>query len=262
MTRPFAPAHDERVPVSPAPGAHALWLSVGCASGAATGKLNEDFYGVAQPPEHSEQGIVLGLADGISADASGRMAAEMVIRSLLHDFYATPAAWSPSLALDRLLTAANDWLDADNRRRAASGGAVAALSVMVLRNNHYYLAHVGDTRVYRLRGSVLKQLTIDHTWPRRDMRHVLKRAVGLDSHLVVDFADGELRPGDTFLLASDGVWDVLGDEMLRAALREESTSAAGAAGRLVEQALAQQAAYMGRNDATAIVATLQARGAG
>jgi protein phosphatase len=259
MTRPLAPAHDERIPIWAPPGALPLWLSVGCTSGAATGKLNEDFYGVAEPPERAEQGIVLGLADGISADGSGRMAAEMVIRTLLHDFYATPASWSASAALDRLLTAANDWLDAENRRRAASSGAVAALSVMVLRENRYYLAHVGDTRVYRLRGSVLKQLTIDHTWPRRDMRHVLKRAVGLDSYLVVDFADGELRPGDTFLLASDGVWDVLGDEQLRSALRERMAPARAAA-HLVEQALAQQAAYMGRNDATAMVAVIESQG--
>jgi protein phosphatase len=257
MTRSLPAVRDERVPIWAPPGAARLSLRVGCASGAASGKLNEDFYGVAQPPERPEQGVVLGLADGISADGSGRMAAETVLRTLLHDFYATPAAWSASAALDRLLTAANDWLDAQNRRRAASGGAVAALSVMVLRGNHYYLGHVGDTRVYRLRGRVLEQLTIDHTWPRRDMRHVLKRAVGLDSHLVVDFADGELRPADAFLLASDGVWDVLGDAQLLTTLREAPSPGAAAA-HLVEQALAQQAAYMGRNDATAIVAAIEA----
>jgi serine/threonine protein phosphatase PrpC len=248
---------DDCMPVSAPPGAANLRVRVGCASAAAPGKLNEDFYGVARPPSRIEQGIVLGVADGISANGSGRLAAEMTIRSLLHDFYATPAAWSTSVALDRLLTAANDWLDADNRRRAATGGAVAALSVMVLRGNHYYLAHVGDTRVYRLRGRVLKQLTMDHTWPRRDMRHVPKRAVGLDSHLVVDFADGELRPGDAFLLASDGVWDVLGDRQLSDTMRERATPNA-AARQLVEQSLAQQAAYMGRNDATAVVAVIEA----
>jgi protein phosphatase len=234
-----------------------LIARTGCASGAAPGKANEDFYGISQPGTSREHGVVLGVADGISANGSGRMAAEMIMRSLLHDFYATPVHWSASSALDRLLTAANDWLEAENRRRPQAGGAVAALSVMVLRANHYYLAHVGDTRVYRLRGRVLKQLTIDHTWPRRDMRHVLKRAVGLDSHLVVDFADGELRHGDTFLLASDGVWDVLGDRELQAVLREARTPQS-AADRLVESALAQQAAYMGRNDATAVVAVIEA----
>jgi protein phosphatase len=256
MIAPAAQLND-CIPISAAAGAEPLRLRVGGASAAATGKANEDFYGVGRPPAHLEHGIILGVADGISADGSGRLAAEMTIRSLLHDFHATPAAWSTSVALDRLLTAANDWLDAQNRRRPATGGAVAALSVMVLRANHYYLAHVGDTRVYRLRGRVLKQLTVDHTWPRRDMRHVLKRAVGLDSHLVVDFADGELRAGDAFLLASDGVWDVLGDRQLALTLREGGAPDA-IARRLVEQSLAQQAAYMGRNDATAVVAVIEA----
>lgn len=257
MSLPGDSRRDEPVPIWAPAGAEGLLVRTGCATGAAGGKANEDFYGVSRPGPEGAHGIVLGVADGISADGSGRVAAEMIMRSLLHDFYATPAQWSASAALDRLLTAANDWLEAENRRRPAAGGAVAALSVMVLRDIRYYLAHVGDTRVYRLRGSVLKQLTIDHTWPRRDMRHVLKRAIGLDSHLVVDFADGELRPGDTFLLASDGVWDVLGDRELHAALREERSPQA-AASRLVERALAQQAGYMGRNDATAVVAAIEA----
>jgi protein phosphatase len=257
MQHPGAPALDESLLIPAPPGTAQLRLTLGCASGSAAGKPNEDFFGVSQAPSSAEHGIVVGVADGISADGSGRIAAEMTLRSLLEDYPATPGRWSASAALDRLLGSANDWLDAENRRRPASGGAVAALSVMVMRANHYYLAHVGDTRVYRLRGAVLEQLTTDHTWPRRDMRHVLKRAVGLDSHLVVDFADGDLRPGDTFLLVTDGVWDVLGDSELHAALRGES-SPHRVATRLVEQALTQQAAYMGRNDATAVVAGIRA----
>ena len=232
-----------------------LALRVGCASGAAPGKDNEDFYGVAQPDAERNQSVVVAIADGISADGTGRVAAELSVHTLLHDFYSIPSDCSPSLALHRLLQAANDWLCAENRRRPALGGVVAALSVMVLRNNRYYLAHVGDTRVYRLRDAVLEQLTADHTWPRRDMRHVLKRAIGLDSHLVVDFADGELRAGDSFLLVSDGVWDVLGDARLEAVLREQ-VDLQRVADQLVQEALAHQAAYMGRNDATAVIAAL------
>jgi protein phosphatase len=134
---------------------------------------------------------------------------------------------------------------------------VAAVSGLVLRGGQYFLAHVGDTRVYRLRGGALEQLTTDHTWPRRDMRHVLKRAVGLDTHLVVDFASGELLPGDMFLLASDGVWDVLGDRELERVLRGEA-DAQLAASELAERARAHQAGYMGRNDASAVVLRIDA----
>jgi protein phosphatase len=234
-----------------------LIARIGWASGSAAGKPNEDFVGIVCPsePELASRGAVLALADGVSANGAGRMAAEAAARSLLRDYYATPEKWSVAIALDRVLRAINEWLVAENARRPDLDGVVAALSGLVLKGNHYYLAHVGDTRVYRLRGPVLQQLTTDHTWPRRDMRHVLKRAVGLDSHLVVDYATDELQAGDTFLMASDGVWDVLGDRRVESILRSEQ-DADIAASALVEQARNHQAAYMGRNDASAIIVSI------
>jgi protein phosphatase len=227
----------------------------------APGKPNEDFVGLVCPAERdlSVRGAVVALADGVSANGAGRAAAETAARSLLADYYATPADWSVAVALDRVLRAASDWLAAENNRRPSIDGVVAAVSGLVLRRREYFLAHVGDTRVYRLRGSLLEQLTTDHTWPRRDMRHVLKRAVGLDTHLVVDYARGELLPGDTFLMASDGVWDVLGDRDLEQVLRSEPDTQR-AASTLVERAGAHQAGYMGRNDASAVVLRIDAGG--
>ena len=84
------------------------------------------------------------------------------------------------------------------------------------------------------------------------MRHVLKRAVGLDSHLVVDYTDGELLPGDVFLMASDGIWEVLGERVVCDALRT-GVSTQAIAEDLVERSIQNQVQYMGRNDATAIV---------
>jgi serine/threonine protein phosphatase PrpC len=123
---------------------------------------------------------------------------------------------------------------------------------MLFHDNEYHIAHVGDSRIYRRRNGMLERLTVDHTWPRRDMRHVLRRAVGLDSHLVIDMAAGETEQGDVFLITSDGVWEVLGnnviDELLAADKRPDEI-----ARELVDGSLRSQRAYMGRNDATAIV---------
>jgi protein phosphatase len=229
-------------------------VRAGWASAGAPGKPNEDFAGLVCPaePELSARGAAAALADGVSANGAGRPAAETAVRSLLADYYATPPDWSVAVALDRVLRAVSDWLAAENTRHPSVDGVVAAVSGLVLRRRQYFLAHVGDTRVYRLRGARLEQLTTDHTWARRDMRHVLKRAVGLDTHLVVDFATGELLPGDAYLLASDGVWDVLGDREIELALRAEPDAQA-AASALAERARAHQAGYMGRNDASAMV---------
>lgn len=244
-------------PTGTAPGVRPLSVSglgFGCASLSVPGKWNEDRVGLASPSpaEAASHGVVVAVADGVGGDGSGAYAAAVVVRALLRDYYATPAAWGPRKALDRVIRASNDWLHGQNQRRREADAAVTTLSVAVFRDREIHLAHVGDTRIYRHRDGLLKQLTIDHCWPRHDLRHVPKRAVGLDSHLVVDYADGVAEPGDLFLLATDGVWEVLGDRELQLALRTERDPQA-CADRLVAQSMARQSTYIGRNDASCAV---------
>lgn len=238
-----------------------LGLRVGCASGTSPGKINEDFHGIApaQGAGAGTHGVAVALADGIGGDGAGRQAAEIAVRTLLADYPATPRTWPVTKALDRLLWAVNEWLHSQGRRRREGEGFIATLSALVFRDGHYHLAHVGDTRVYRRRGPVLEQLTTDHVWPRHDMRHVPKRALGLDSHLVVDYAEGELLKGDVFLIVSDGVWEVLGDSRLHEVMVSDREPQA-VADALVSDALSRQARYMGRNDATAIVVRVDPAG--
>jgi protein phosphatase len=236
-----------------------LLLRIGHSSRPAPAKSNEDCYGIvtpAQEPSAATRGSAIAIADGVSGTGVGRFASEVTVTTLLRDFYATPAQWSVPQAIDRVLRSINDWLLVANSRHPELEGAVSTLSLLLLGSGRYHLVHVGDTRVYRSRGPAFTQLTRDHTWPRRDMRHVLKRAVGLDTHLVVDYADGELRPGDRFLMASDGVWEVLGESMLREVV-QGGGEPQRAADELTQRSVRNQAQYMGRNDATAILATVE-----
>jgi len=238
-----------------------LELRVGSASAGAPGKINEDFYAVVTPsnPEEIRRGMIVALADGISGSGLARIAAETSVRSLVHDYYATSTQWSVGQTLDLLMRSANDWQWAQNARRRDSDAVVTAISAMVLRERHFYVVHVGDIRVYRLRRGTLQLLTEDHTWQRRDMRHVVRRAIGLDSHLVADFSDGELAPRDTFLMVSDGVWEVLGDaRMSELLLQIENPQVVADA--LVRAAHEHQSAYRGRNDATAVAIRIDAPG--
>lgn len=232
-----------------------LQLRLGHATAAVPGKQNEDFHGIVTPHEESEaqtRGIAVAIADGVSGNGGGRLASETAVKSLLRDFYAAPVTWNITQALDKLLRSINDWLFSENARHPEYEGMVTTLTMIVFKGNFYHMAHVGDTRVYRRRGDILKQLTTDHTWERSDMRHVLKRAVGLDSHLVADYTDGELIPGDVFLLASDGIWEVLGERVVREVM-QEGRSVQAMADELVERSIKNQVQYMGRNDATAVV---------
>lgn len=190
-----------------------LQLTIGHASATGPRERNEDFCGFVTPEgvQLVDKGALVALADGVSGGAGGREAAEFTVRGLLADYYATPDTWEVPYALDRVLAATNRWLISQATTRRDLAGMSCTLSALVLRGRRYHLAHVGDSRIYRLRGAAFTQLTTDHVWDRPDMRHVLKRAVGLDSHLVVDFAEGELQAGDMFVLVSDGVWEPLGE---------------------------------------------------
>ena len=256
MKPEVAPVFPENVVCTEiAPGKPLLKLQLGHATAAVPGKNNEDFHGIVTPREEREaqtRGIAVAIADGVSGNGGGRLASETVVKTLLKDFYGVPVTWNITVALDKLLRSINDWLLSENARHPEYEGMVTTLTMIVFKGNYFHLAHVGDTRVYRRRGSEFKQMTIDHTWERGDMRHVLKRAVGLDSHLVVDYTDGELIPGDVFLMASDGIWEVLGERIVHEVMHGGG-STQSIADELVERSIKNQVQYMGRNDATAVI---------
>jgi Protein kinase domain/Protein phosphatase 2C len=177
------------------------------------------------------------------------------VRGVLSDYYATPDTWETTAALDKVLTALNRWVLSQAARQREMAGMATTLSLLVLRGKRYVLAHVGDSRIYRLRGGELMQLTTDHVWDRPDMRHVLKRAIGLDSQLQVDYAEGELQAGDVFALMSDGVWEKLGQLGIHEILALYHTPQM-AADDLVKRALAQGS----HDNATALVVRIEQTG--
>jgi serine/threonine protein phosphatase PrpC len=227
--------------------------------GLACGKpLNEDFFDCARPDpaEAQASGLVFALADGMSGGA-GRRAAETCVRTVISDFYAAPTSWEVARKLEKIIAAVNGWLLSHNLRGAEAQSMLTTVSVLVLHQDTFHVAHVGDSRIYRLRNEHCESMTTDHVWPRGDMRHVLRRAVGLDHHLVVDCFSGELQAGDRFVLVTDGVWEVLGEAALTKLLLE-GQDPQQLAEMLARSAADKQRSYLGRNDATAAVVAVDA----
>lgn len=195
-----------------------LQLSFAQASATGPREENQDALRLVTPaPElAASKGYLFALADGVSQCADGGLAARASLQALAMDYYATPATWGVAQALDRLLSAQNRWL-----RAQGSQPLLTTLSALVLRGRRFTLAHVGDCRAYRWHNGRLQCLSEDHVWDQPGMQHVLKRALGLDQHLLVDYLDGELQPGECYLLLSDGVWASLGDQHIQAVLREQ-----------------------------------------
>ncbi|MDD5390624.1 MAG: bifunctional protein-serine/threonine kinase/phosphatase [Gallionellaceae bacterium] len=224
--------------------------SFGFASEIGPRPRNEDFGGFVTPTPATAalKGWLAALADGVSGGSHGREAAEATVRNLLADYYATPETWEMTHALDTVIQSLNRWLSGQVASRREAGGMACTLSALVLRGRRWTLAHVGDTRIYRLRGEHLEQLTQDHTWEQPGMEHVLKRAIGLDTHVRVDFAEGDLVAGDVFLIVCDGIWQPLGQIELHRLLRLYEDPQA-CARNLVAEALRQG----GGDNASALV---------
>jgi protein phosphatase len=234
-----------------------LTLSIGECTATGPRERNEDFSGVVTPENEqlAAKGVLLAVADGVSGHLGGREASEMSVRSLLSDYYATPDTWEVAAALDKVLGAVNRWVLSQAARQREMAGMATTLSALVLRGHRYTISHVGDSRIYRLRDGQLEQLTSDHVWDRPDMKHVLKRAIGLDEHLQVDFSEGELHQGDLFALMTDGVWERLGDKRIHEILALYQNPQL-AADDLVKSALAAD----GQDNATALVVRVEQLG--
>ena len=227
-----------------------LVVSTGHASVTGPRERNEDFCATVTPEgsELETKGALLAVADGVSGASGGREAAEYTVRGLLSDYYATPDTWTVPHALDKVINANNQWLLGQAAAKRELSGMATTLSALVLRGRRYYVAHIGDSRIYLLRRDRLTRLTIDHVWDRPDMRHVLTRAVGLSPHLIIDYAEDALEAGDVFALISDGVWEPLGDKGMHELLQLHSEPVY-AARALVEQALGRG----GQDNASAVV---------
>ena len=196
-----------------------LQLSFAEASAIGPRDENQDALRLVTPAAElaASKGYLFAIADGVSQCADGGLAARSTLQALALDYYATPETWGVAQALDRLLLAQNRWLQANG------GGQplLTTVSALVLRGRRFTLAHVGDCRVYRWHADQLQRISEDHVWDQPGMQHVLKRALGLDQHLVLDFLDGELRVDESFVLLSDGIWAVLGDTAIAAILRDQ-----------------------------------------
>jgi serine/threonine protein phosphatase PrpC len=236
-----------------------LTVSTGHASLTGKRPRNEDFVGMVTPnePELSSKGLLAAIADGVSGSEGGREAAEYTVRGLLADYYATPDTWPITQSLERVIQAINSWVQRQGSARPELAGMATTLTALALRGGFYHFAHAGDTRLYLLRAGVLSRLSSDHVWERPEMQHVLTRAIGLDTRLHLDHGMGELRQGDVFLLASDGIWAALPEYDINRLLSELALGerdAADCAMALAEAALAAGSA----DNASAVVLRVDA----
>jgi len=201
-----------------------LSVTLGQCSDKGTRAVNQDFHGACIP--HSSQldlkGIALAIADGISSSDVSHIASETVVKNFLEDYYCTSDAWSVLSSVQKVLIASNSWLYSQGQTAKykfessydQNKGYICTLSAMILKSNTAYIFHVGDTRIYRVCGKHLEQLTKDHRLWIDEHKNYLSRAIGIDRFCEIDYQSITLQEDDVFVIASAGVYQWLGEDKI------------------------------------------------
>ena len=222
--------------------ARTLKVSIGQHSDQGRKESNQDFHGTCVPaePELSQKGVALVLADGISSSRVSHEASRTAVRVFLEDYYRTSPAWSVKTSAQRVLSSVNSSLHSQTRQgpdpHDKDRGYVCTFAALVLKSATAHLFHAGDSRIWRARGGAVEPLTEDHRVRVSDEQSYLGRALGIDSHLEVDYQSHRLEPGDVFILTTDGVHEFAGARVLQNVLADHADDLDAAARRIVAEA--------------------------
>jgi serine/threonine protein phosphatase PrpC len=221
----------------------ALTVSIGGATNKGRKEINQDFLGsiIPKEPMLSSKGIVLAMADGISSSNVSQIASETAISSFLEDYYCTSDSWSVKNSAQKVIKSINSWLYSQTRnspyRFDKDKGYVCTFSALILKSNTAHLFHSGDTRIYRLSGQQLEQLTEDHRRVVSAEVSYLTRALGINQTFDIDYQSQLLEQGDIYIIATDGVYDFLNNAQIAHSINN-AQSLDNAADTIIAQALA------------------------
>ena len=219
-----------------------LKISVGQHSDKGRKEANQDFHGALFPNEPllGLKGVAIVLADGISSSNLSRVASESTVKGFLTDYYCTPKSWSVKTSAHRVIAATNSWLHSQTRRSQnpydKDKGYVCTLSAMVIKAAAAHIFHVGDSRIYRVNGNALEQLTDDHRVIISSEQSYLSRALGVNPQIEIDYQMLKVEKGDVFVLATDGVYEHVGARAIAKAINDNADDLDAAARAIVEQA--------------------------
>jgi PPM family protein phosphatase len=189
---------------------------------------NEDNYAV---DVSADRGVFI-VADGMGGHAAGEVASEMAVQIVLRELSAIHDLGDPSAPQTLALAVrhANRAIHDRTLTEVDKQGMGTTASVLLASGTRYLIGQVGDSRVYLLRDGALTQLTKDHSYvqeqvdlgnltPEQARYHpysnVITRCVGAGEDVEPDIYTGEVRMGDVFLVASDGLTGMVDDRRLQ-----------------------------------------------
>src|SRR5947209_789302 len=229
---------------------------------------NEDnmAYVIPKDPQvMASKGALFIVADGMGGHAAGEVASEIAVDTVSNAYYQDDSddVTDSLLHAIRRANASIHQRAAENMLRSGMGTTCVAA---VLRGNMAYIANVGDSRAYLIRGSQVRQISQDHSWVGEQVRagllteeqarthaqrNVITRSLGTQPEVEIDIFSEPLQEGDSMVLCTDGLSGLVGDEEIR---------------RIVDQSRPQESVYHlveranengGPDNITAIVISVQ-----
>ena len=207
------------------------------------------------------------VCDGMGGHAAGEVASRIAVDTVASFIQATandeditwPFEYDESLSLNanRMRTAirlANQNVIATIHDRKEYKGMGTTIVCAVLSETLASVGHVGDSRMYLLRGNNIEQVTRDHSWideqlkqgiltpeeaRKHPLRNVITRALGSKDEVLVDVEDHKLQDGDILLMCSDGLTGMLEDEEIKDVVRQNQDDLNRACKSLIDNANAR-----------------------
>ncbi|MBX6393470.1 MAG: serine/threonine-protein phosphatase [Burkholderiales bacterium] len=193
---------------------------------------------------------IAAIADGMAlrrgADVASRIATAELLERLRRE-----SGTSPERAVREAFSAIDRAIHEQAQKNVSMQGMATTLVAAWFRGERVSIAHVGDSRLYRFRDGQLERLTIDHSFVQEQLsagtltnsearlsqsRHLVTRALGTSEGVAPDLSEHEVRPGDIYLLCSDGLHDLVDDSDIALALETLQPNIGLAAATLVHMA--------------------------
>jgi PPM family protein phosphatase len=203
---------------------------------------NEDHFAIwPEDPAERGTGVLLAIADGMGGAVAGEVASHIAVDTALA-LWRERGGQGDAGTLREALEAANRAVHAESVARTDRRGMGTTLTLVALRDDHGWFAHVGDSRLYLVRHGEILQLTEDHSLVaqlvrERQMtpeqarvdprRNVVTRSVGVNEQVDVDVSPlPALQPGDTLVLSTDGLHGLVEDHEIAPIVSGSDLSAA------------------------------------
>ena len=205
-------------------------------------EINQDYYALPKPEEHLDLYI---LADGMGGYNGGEVASSLAAEStksyIQSNFNQIEHSKETIMELIKnALEYANMVVFEKSKTTKELEGMGTTLDICFIYNNKIYIGHVGDSRIYRIRGELIRKLTKDHSYvqqlvedgkiTREEAKHhpkknMLTRALGCTAYVEPDIRARNLEQGDILFMCSDGLTNMVEEKDIYQVVKENPQTA-------------------------------------